>query len=168
TLVSIRKADESGYSTMFEHGECKVLERATRETVARIPATHGLYKVVTARPIALSATNTRPGSRDSDELVVSNGEFHRIMAHPSEQATIDLISKGHATGVKLTSTAIGERCDVCIQTKITRKPVPTEAQHESELENGPVLLYGDCFDADSWDPSALSLGGNQYSSTYVD
>ena len=61
-LVSIKRADEGGFTTIFEHGECRIVERASNLDVARIPLANGLYQVVSCyvevSAIALSTSST--------------------------------------------------------------------------------------------------------------
>nr|VWO95503.1 Uncharacterized protein [Ganoderma boninense] len=166
-LVSIKRADEGGYTTVFEHGECRIYERASELDVARVPLTNGLYQVVSRYvEVAAVASSTRPGSNRRN-LEISQAEFHRCLAHRSYKAARELVMKGHATGVEFTDSAVYDKqCDICVQVKITRKVIPTEAHgapHDIRVET-----YGDKFHSDTWDPKATSLGGNAKSVLFVD
>ena len=170
-LVSIKKADEGGFTTVFEHGECRIIERCSDLDVARIPLTNGLYQVVSryvevaAAATALKVSSTRPGSTKT--LEISQAEFHRCLAHRSYKAARDLILREHATGVEFTNDAVYDaQCDVCVQTKITRKAIPGEAHpaaHDIE-----IVKYGEKFHSDTWDADATSLGGNTKTALFVD
>ena len=183
-LVSIKKADEGGYTTIFEHGECRLVERASDLDVARVPLTNGLYQVVSryvevtagvaAEVAALAATDdtafgassTRPGS-NRRVLEISQAEFHRCLAHRSYKAARNLVLKEHATGVEFTDEGpYNAQCDVCVQVKITRKAIPDHA-HPGEQE--PIITtYGEKFYSDTWDAEATSLGGNRKTVLFVD
>nr|VWO99577.1 Uncharacterized protein [Ganoderma boninense] len=167
-LVSIKKADEGGFTTIFEHGECRIVERASDLDIARIPLTNGLYQVRSQYvevPSALSASSTRPGSKKV--LKISQAEFHRCLAHRSYKAARNLILKGHATGVEFTDSApFDEQCDICVQVKITRKAIPAHA-HPAEHDI-VITTYGEKFHSDTWDANATSLGGNAKSVLFVD
>ncbi|PIL22578.1 transcription factor [Ganoderma sinense ZZ0214-1] len=113
-LVSIKKADEGGYTTIFEHGECRIVERASDLDVARVPLTDGLYQVV-SRYIEVAAavvSSTRPGS-NRRTLEITQAEFHRCLVHYSYKAARSLILNGHATGVEFTDPApYDAQCDI--------------------------------------------------------
>ena len=183
-LVSIKKADEGGYTTIFEHGECRIVERASDLDVARIPLSNGLYQVVShyvevpsgvaaevaaaaaTDDAALRASSTRPGS-NRRILEISQAEFHRCLAHRSYKAMRSLVLNGHATGVEFTDDGpYDAQCDVCVQVKITRKAMP-DLVHLGEDE--PIITkYGEKFYSDTWDAEATSLGGNHKSVLFVD
>ncbi|KAL1937681.1 hypothetical protein VTO73DRAFT_12956 [Trametes versicolor] len=170
-LVSIRKADEGGYTTVFEQGECRIVERASDLDVARIPLTAGLYQVVsqyvetdTAATTVEAALSSRPGNKRM--LRVTPFALHRCLTHISLKAARDLITGGHATGVELLDGPIDETCDVCVQSKITRKAIPGEV-HGSPHDI-PIAAYGEKFHSDTWDADAISLGGNKKSVLFVD
>ncbi|KAL1939181.1 hypothetical protein VTO73DRAFT_10222 [Trametes versicolor] len=170
-LVSIRKADEGGYTTVFEQGECKIVDRASNTNIARIPITAGLYQVVSqyvetyasAAATALS-TSSRPGSKRL--LKVTPYGLHRCLTHISLKAARDLVKDGHVTGVELLDGPIDQTCDVCIQAKITRKAIPDEA-HPAPHDI-PIVKYGEKVHSDTWDSNTLSLGGNGKSTLFVD
>ena len=168
-LVSIKRADEGGFTTIFEHGECRIIERASDLDVARIPLTNGLYQVVSryveVTATALSASSTRPGSKKT--LEISQADFHRCLAHRSYKAARNLVLNGHATGVEFTDDApYDEQCEVCVQTKITRKAIPATA-HPAPHDI-VVSKYGEKFHSDTWDAKATSLGGNTKTVLFVD
>ena len=168
-LVSIKRADEGGFTTIFEHGECRIVERASDLDVARVPLTNGLYQVIShyveVPGAALSASSTRPGSKKI--LEISQADFHRCLAHRSYKAARNLILNNHATGVEFTDNApYDEQCDVCVQTKITRKAIPTTA-HPAPHDI-VVVKYGEKFHSDTWDAKAVSLGGNTKTVLFVD
>ncbi|PIL24887.1 transcription factor [Ganoderma sinense ZZ0214-1] len=172
-LVSIKRADEGGYTTIFEHGECRIVERSSELDIARIPLTNGLYQVVSryvevpSAAAALSASSTRPGSSAKKVLKISQAEFHRCVAHRSYKAARNLVLNEHATGVQFTNdTPFDEQCDICIQAKITRKAIPPNA-HPAEHDL-VITKYGEKFHSDTWDANAVSLGGNAKSMLFVD
>lgn len=167
-LVSIKKADEGGYTTIFERGECRLVERESNLDVARIPLKDGLYQVVSryVEVAAVTIASTRPGS-NRKSLEISQAEFHRCLAHRSYKAARSLILNGHATGVEFTDDApFDEQCEICVQVKITRKAIPDEA-HPAEHDI-VVTKYGEKFHSDTWDANATSLGGNAKSVLFVD
>ena len=179
-LVSIKKADEGGYTTIFEHGECRIVERASNLDVARVPLMDRLYQVVSryveiattaavkdeVLDAALGASSTRPGS-NRRVLEISQAQFHRCLAHRSYKAARNLVLNGHATGVEFTDNApYDEQCDVCVQVKITRKAIP--ALMHPGVEEPVITKYGEKFYSDTWDPDATSLGGNTKSVLFVD
>lgn len=168
-LVSIKWADEGGFTTIFEHGECRLVERTSNMDIARIQLMNGLYQVISrymeVAATMLSLSSTRPGSKKI--LEISQADFHRCLAHHSYKAACNLILNNHATGVEFTDDSLYDKqCDVCMQTKITRKAIPTTA-HPAPHDI-VVTKYGEKFHSDTWDAKAVSLGGNAKMVLFVD
>ncbi|PIL25828.1 transcription factor [Ganoderma sinense ZZ0214-1] len=156
SLISIPQADRAGYSAVFENGECRLYLRSSGETVGRIPSVNGLYQV--RRPEVAAAAVVGRGA----ETEVSVLEFHRRMGHISPAVAKRMVEEGRVLGVKLTGGSTEETCDVCIQAKITRVPIPKE--RSSDL----AKHYGECFHADTWAANCTSIGGNKYAVMFTD
>ena len=166
SLTFFRRADEAGYTAVFEYGECKLVDRASREVIGRVPECDGLYQVVTTLCADRAVTATSHPS-DASELELSSMELHRLLGHVSLEAARDLIVHGRATGVKLTDDSIDEACDICIHSKITRRAIPHQVKHDGNLEHAGVEAYSDRIDADLWAPGPQSLGRNAHSAVYA-
>ncbi|PIL25727.1 hypothetical protein GSI_11477 [Ganoderma sinense ZZ0214-1] len=156
SLVSIPQADKAGYSAIFENGECCLFLRSSRETVGRILSVNGLYQV--RRPDVAAAAVVGRGA----ETEMSVLEFHRCMGHISPVIAKKMLEEGRVLGVKLKGGSTDETCDVCIQAKITRAPVPKE--RTSQL----AKRYGERFHADTWAAGCTSLGGKKYAVMFTD
>ncbi|KAI0702737.1 hypothetical protein C8Q76DRAFT_599869, partial [Earliella scabrosa] len=165
-LVSIRRADEAGYSTLFERGTCNILRRDSGETIGRIAETHGLYQVVTPNVEALVALAA--SGDEAAKSVLLNLEFHRVMGHISLTTSRDMVEKGRVSGIKLSDKCTDTQCPICIQAKVPRASIPKVAEGASATEYGRPTSYGDRVDADSWEPGWLSLGGNHHASLFTD
>ncbi|OJT06880.1 Retrovirus-related Pol polyprotein from transposon TNT 1-94, partial [Trametes pubescens] len=155
-LVSIPRADEAGFSAVFEKGECRLYRRSNQTTIGRIPLKDGLYQV--RRQDVAAATGFGKGP----DLKLTNHELHRRMGHISPFVSRSAVKQGRICGIKLTDNSTDEVCEACIQAKITRKPVPDE--RESELAEE----YGERFHADTWTADVTSLGGNKYATMWTD
>ena len=171
-LVSIKRADEGGFTIILEHGECRLVERASTLDIARVPLTNGIYQIVSqyvevaATANLRGASSTRPGS-SKRVLEISQAEFHRCLVHRSYKAAWDLILNEHTTGIEFTDDApYDDQCDVCVQVKITRKATPTAAT--PAVHDIPVTKYGEKFHANTWDSNAISLGGNKKTALFID
>ena len=167
SLVSIRRADEAGFTAVFEYGVCKLIHRETRAEIGHVTQRNGLYQVVTSRrPELAMPASSRPS--DASELEVTDMEFHRTMGHIGLRAARELVTQGRVTGVSLKGPASDEACDTCIHSKITRRAVPKESDHAGDAEHTGVEAYGDRIDGDVWTPGPRSLRGNVHGALYID
>ncbi|KAH9929883.1 uncharacterized protein BXZ73DRAFT_7153, partial [Epithele typhae] len=175
SLVSIRKADEAGYSAIFAHGECRLQSRETGDIVARIPSYHGLYQIIscfaddhTPSPAQgtddTTALSTRPAKRGP--LTISVMDLHRTMGHISLRTARDMVTQGHTDGIKLSDTDVTTQCKTCVQAKLTHKAIP-DAAHGAPHDI-PVTAYGDKFHSDVWDSGETSLGGDRKAVVFID
>ncbi|KAH9906594.1 uncharacterized protein BXZ73DRAFT_35179, partial [Epithele typhae] len=177
SLVSIRKADEAGYSAIFAHGECRLQSRESGDIVARIPSYHGLYQIVscfadghgdTAAPEPGTgddtALSTQPAKRG--RLTISVMDLHRTMGHISLRTARDMVKHGHAEGITLSDTDVSTQCKTCVQAKLTHKVIPDTAH--GSAHDIPVTSYGDKLHSDVWDAGETSLGGDRKAVVFID
>ncbi|KAH9916111.1 uncharacterized protein BXZ73DRAFT_34506, partial [Epithele typhae] len=177
SLVSIRKADEAGYSAIFAHGECRLQSRESSDIVARIPSYHGLYQIIscfadehgdTATP-ALGTENevalsTRPAKRGP--LTISVMDLHHTMGHISLRTAHDMVKHGHTDGIALSDADITTQCKTCVQAKLTHKAIPDTAH--GSAHDIPVTAYGDKVHSDVWDAGKNFLGGDHKAVVFID
>ncbi|KAH9848462.1 hypothetical protein C2E23DRAFT_739512, partial [Lenzites betulinus] len=154
-LVSIRKADEGGYTAVFEGGECRLVDRASGDSIARIPLVDGLYQVTSryvetpAADLAAAAAQpvtSKPGGKRI--LRVTPGELHRCLGHVSLRAAKKLVQDGRVTGVKLVDAVRVEECETCVRAKLSRKAIPARAH--TAPHDIPITCYGEKFHSDTW------------------
>ncbi|KAL7284965.1 hypothetical protein ACG7TL_000054 [Trametes sanguinea] len=155
-LVSIRRADEAGYSAVFEKGECRIYRRRTGAIVGRVPLSNGLYQV--RRPVVAATAGVGKGP----DVELTNLELHRRLGHVSQHVSLRMVEQGRVAGIKLTDSSTSELCEACIKAKITRTPVPDERQ------SALAKQFGDRIHADTWSAGTISLGGNKYTTTWTD
>lgn len=155
-LVSIRRADEAGYSAVFEKGECRFVHRNSGTVIRRVPLLNGLYQVTHQDVAAAAGVGKHP------ETELTNLELHRHLGHVSQHVSLRMVEQQRIAGVKLTDNSTSEVCEACIQAEITRAPVPDERQ------SALAKKYGDRFHADTWSAGTVSLGGNKYTTSWTD
>ncbi|KAH9916107.1 uncharacterized protein BXZ73DRAFT_36657, partial [Epithele typhae] len=177
SLVSIRKADEAGYSAIFAHGECSLQSRESGDIVARIPSYHGLYQIIscfadergdTTTPAPgtddAAALSTRPAKRGP--LTISIMDLHCTMGHISLRTARDMVKHGHTDGVTLSDADVMAQCKTCVQAKLTHKAIPDTAH--GSAHDIPVTTYGDKLHSDVWDAGEPSLGGDRKAVVFID
>ncbi|TFK78685.1 hypothetical protein K466DRAFT_445702, partial [Polyporus arcularius HHB13444] len=71
-------------------------------------------------------------------------ELHARLGHISPAVAKRMVEQGRIRGVKLTGGSADETCEVCVQAKIARVPVPSE--RTSDL----AKRYGDHIHANTW------------------
>jgi GAG-pre-integrase domain len=59
-------------------------------------------------------------------------EIHRKMGHISHKSLRYLLDLGMILGIEMSSIGDKVTCDVCIKSKIARKPLPKEPQERSK------------------------------------
>ena len=80
TLISISRLDKAGYSVTFNKGMCTIKNR-NRHTIATIPHSDGLYRVVTPK----QSVNRDYANVTSEKMTIS--EAHRKLGHIAHAAS---------------------------------------------------------------------------------
>ena len=155
TLISISRLDKAGFSATFHKGMCTI-KNLSNQTVATIPHTNGLYKIVATSPSNKAETaNTVSGK-------MSISEAHRKLGHISYSAIKHMISNGFITGIELDSNSKPDFCKACAKAKSAQQPF----HKESEIR---ATKYGECVHWDLWGPTAIkSLNGHFYMAAQID
>ena len=156
TLISISKLDKNGYFARFGSGACMIMT-LDKKTIGSIPLLDGLYqtKLATAQ-IAQTATTTAH--------TITINEAHRLLGHISRQTIRNGIRNGKICGLTISDpeNTVDLFCEICAQSKPTRKPFPQEASNRSKN-------LGDRMHADLWGPAqVISLGGARYTIDFTD
>ena len=95
-------------------------------TIARIPHSQGLYKV-------LMQNKDNPGLHANVAVrKMSISEAHRKLGHISSAAIKHAVSKGFITGICLDNDSKPEFCDACAKAKSARQPFPKESESRAE------------------------------------
>lgn len=153
TLISIACLDAAGYSILFSDGCATIQDRADC-VVGCIPKSNGLYRIVSGQD---------PGDAHAAVEKLTLNKFHRRMGHISKAAAVSLVANGFVDGVSLDETGDRSVCETCVFTKLSRKSVPKECQHEKSK------VFGEQTHSDVWGPSRVeSRGGCRYFATFTD
>jgi len=155
TLISISRLDDAKCSVSFHKGMCTIKNPAGR-TMATIPRSDGLYRVLTAKkPIDTDYANVA-----SVKMMIS--EAHCKLGHIAHVAIKHAISQGHITGIELDPDSKPEFCEPCAKAKSARQPFPKESQTHA-------TKFGERVHWDVWGPASVkSLNGHNYVAARID
>jgi len=155
TLISISRLDEAECSVSFSKGMCTIKNPAGR-TMATIPRSDGLYRVVTAK----NPTDIDYANIASVKMTIS--EAHRKLGHIAHAAIKHAISQGRITGIELDPDSKPEFCKPCAKAKSARQPFPKESQTHA-------TKFGEQVHWDVWGPASVkSLNGHNYVAARID
>jgi hypothetical protein len=155
TLISISRLDKGGYSITFRKGMCTI-NNPKSKTIATIPHSDGLYKIVASK----SAAKTETANTASTKISIS--EAHKRLGHISHAAIKHAVSNGLITGIDLDSNSKPEFCEACAKAKSARQPFPKESKTRAQK-------YGEHVHWDLWGPATVkSLNGNSYAAARID
>ena len=100
---------------------CTVIN-PNRHTIAKIPHSDGLYRVVIPNETQTSHhTNAAIGKMDINEA-------HRKLGHIFPVAIKHAISKGYITRIELDNKSKPDFCEACIKAKLARQPFPKQSE----------------------------------------
>jgi hypothetical protein len=153
TLISISKLDQGGFSAKFGSGACTILAPNDRK-IGTIPLLNGLCQ--TGQESAQTASVAMHA--------VTIDEAHQLLGHISRQTIRDGVRDGKIHGLTITDLDKTEDsfCEICAQSKPTRKPFPQEASNRAKELGGRIH-------ADLWGPAQVtSLAGTRYTVDFTD
>jgi hypothetical protein len=153
TLISISRLDKAGYQVNFKKGVCTIID-PKGQTIATIPHSDGLYRVIANRPAKDYAATA------SAKMSIS--EAHKKLGHLSYGAINHAVSNGHIAGIELESGSKPEFCEACAKAKAARQPFPKESKTRA-------TKYGERVHWDLWGPATVkSLNGHFYVAARID
>jgi hypothetical protein len=82
-------------------------------------------------------------------------EMHKWLRHISQKSMKALFEQGMVLGLELRSSKDKVICDVCIKSKITRKPLPKESRERTKA-------VGKYIYTDVWGPSRYTIINQKY------
>ena len=155
TLISISRFNKAGFSATFHKGMCTI-KNSSNQTVATIPHTDSLYKI-----IATSSSNkAETANTVSGKMSISKA--HRKLGHISYLAIKHVIFNGFIVGIELDSNSKPDFCEACTKAKSARQPFPKESETRA-------TKYGKCVHWDLWGLAAVkSLNGHLYMAAQID
>jgi hypothetical protein len=143
TLLSPQRLSKHKYAVHIEDGHCEIwTPRPRHKIIARIPESHGLYRLAssTSKP-ELATVAEQPETE-----VVTINQLHRKMAHVNCRALERMVAAGLIEGITLDKSEEARFCEVCALTKAKRLPFP-HREDERRKE------YGGLVHTDVWGPA---------------
>ena len=122
TLISISKLDKANFKVLFQNCLHTIIDPNSK-TIAKIPHSKGLYKIISQNDSANVAST-------SGKMSIS--EAHRKLGHISYGAITHAVSKGLITGIELDINIKPDFCEACVKAKSTTMPFPKESKTRAE------------------------------------
>ena len=149
SLISISRLNRAGYSATFNKGMCTIRNPQSK-TIAIIPHSDGLHKIVTTKQAAKSDT----ANAATGKMSISNA--HRKLRHISCLAIKHAVTKGLIEGIDLDLNSKPDFCEACAKAKFVCQPFPKESEIRAERS-------GERMHWDLWGPASVKiLNGNHY------
>ena len=123
TLISSR-LNKAGYSATFCKEMC-IIKNPHYQTVATIPHTNGLYKLVARN----CSNKAKMANMVSGKMSIS--KVHRKLGHILYLAIKHAISNGFITGIELDSNLKPKFCKACTKAKSTQQPFQKELKTQA-------------------------------------
>ena len=125
TLISISRLDKAGFSVTFRKGMCTIID-PKGQTIATIPHSEGLYKIVAMKQPKKSETV------NTVALKMSMTEAHKELGHISCSAIKHAIANGLIDSLDVDITSKPDFCEACAKAKSTCQPFPKESDTRAE------------------------------------
>ena len=143
---------KAGFSVTFNKGMCTIRNPKSK-TIATIPNSDGLYKVIATKRTSKTKTANTAMSK------ISISEAHRKLGHVACSAIKHAVSKGLIGGIDLDLNSKLDFCEACAKAKSATQPFPKESETRAEK-------FGEQVHWDLWGPASVkSLNGNHYVTT---
>ena len=124
TLISISRLNKAGFSATFCKEMCTI-ENPSNQTVATIPHTDGLYKIVATS----SSNKAKTANTVSRKMSIS--EVHRKLGHILYLAIKHAISNRFIAGIELDSNLKPDFCKACAKAKSAQQPFPKKSETQA-------------------------------------
>ena len=122
TLISISRLDKAGFSVTFNQGMCTIRNPKSK-TIATIPNSDGLYKVVATK----WSLKTKTVNTAMPKMSIS--EAHRKLGgHVACSAIEHVVLKGLIKGIDLDLNSKLNFSEVCTKAKLATQPFPKESE----------------------------------------
>lgn len=151
-LVSVSKLLSRGFTVNFETNRCTISK--DNRLVATAVLDKGLFRLLEAESVMLA------GHKGHTENC--KHQWHRKLGHRDFNAIVKVQQQNLATGFKIEDCSVEERCECCLEAKLTRLPFPSAVEKKTTriLE----IIHSDLCGPIS--PS--SFGGSRYVMTLID
>lgn len=118
TLISVSTLDRAGYAVHIEDANCTIATpKPKRKTIAIFPMVRGLA---------------------SDKITLF--QLHTLMGHADQNALKHAVKAGTITGIDLDMSSEPQFCEVCVQAKAARKPIPKVALNPRPKKYGDKVV----------------------------
>ena len=125
TLISISRLDKASFSVTFNKGLCSIKD-PNNQTIATIPHSNRLYKVVAAKPSKVTKTANVVSTK------MSVTEAHRKLGHILPTSIKHAILNRFITGIKIDTNSRLEFCEACAKAKSAHQPFPKESDNRAK------------------------------------
>ena len=119
TLISIGKCDDANYHTEFGDQKCTI-KNSAGHILLQAPKLYGLYRM----------DHQLAPQKSCHSLLAK--EMHKKLGHISQKSMRYLLNQGMILGIEMKSMNDKIICDVCIKSKIMRKPLPKEPREQMQ------------------------------------
>jgi hypothetical protein len=155
TLISISRLDKAGFSVTFHKGMCTIIN-PKGWTIATIPHSEGLYKVVAMMQFKKSKMANAVTRK------MSMTDAHKKLSHISCSSLKYAIANGLIDGIDVDITSKPDFCKACAKAKSVCQPLPKESDTRAEK-------FGKQVHWDLWGlASVKSMNGHYYVAAQID
>lgn len=150
-LISIGKLVEKGFIVKFEERSCKIIKNGI--VIAMADYVNGLFRLKEAD---FSLLTQHGGHKEN-----CRHQWHRRLGHRDYKAIRSMENSDVVTGFNVNECGIEEKCECCLEAKLTRYPFPTA----EKITTGILQIIH----TDLCGPiEPVSLGGSRYVMTLID